>query len=583
MKKLMSGNEAIARGAFEAGVKVGSAYPGTPSTEIFENLTQYKDSLYCEWAPNEKVATEVAYGAALAGVRSICAMKHVGVNVAADPIFTSTYLGTKAGFVIVSADDPDLHSSQNEQDNRYYAKFAKMALIEPSDSQECKDFLKEAYEVSEKFATPVMFRVTTRVCHSKSLVEFGEVKQGPAFEYVRELTRIATPANAKKQHPVLEQKLLDMREYANKSSLNRVEMNGNKIGVVTASIAYQYAKEAFPEDTSFLKLGFTYPLPIELIRDFASKVEKLYVVEELEPFMEEQIKAAGIECIGKDAIPNMFELNPEIVSRGVFGKEPETVKVECDVVARPPALCPGCPHRGFFYVMSKNKNYVISGDIGCYTLGSAPPLKAMDSLVCMGGGFSVGMGMSKAFELKGDTSKKVFGIVGDSTFFHSGMTGAAEIIYNKGNMIPCILDNSITGMTGHQDNPGSGETLMGEPAKSIRVEEVLKAYGYENIIIVDPQDLKAMEKAVQDALDSTVPAAIITRRPCLLIKKIKHDIGKCVVDRDKCKSCKKCLSVGCAAVCMKDGKAMIDDTLCVGCTVCAQVCPFSAIERIGDK
>lgn len=583
MKHLMSGNEAVARGAYEAGVKVCSAYPGTPSTEIFENLPQYKDSLYCEWAPNEKIAAEVAYGASIAGVRSLCAMKHVGLNVAADPIFTATYNGVGKGFVIISADDPDMHSSQNEQDNRYYAKAAKMAMIEPSDSQESKDFIKEAFEISEKFDIPVLFRTTTRVCHSKSLVEFGEVTETEPYEYKRNVFKyVSAPANAKAHHPVLEQKLLDLAEYACTSQLNKVEMNGNKIGVITASVAYQYAKEVFPEDTSFLKLGFTYPLPMKLIKVFASKVDKLYVIEELEPFMEEQIKAAGIECIGKELIPNIYELNPEIVAKSIFGVEPDVKELTVKAVGRPPVLCPGCPHRGFFYTMSKNKSFVISGDIGCYTLGSAKPLSAMDSVVCMGGGFSVGMGMSKAFDMLGDTSKKVFGIVGDSTFFHSGMTGAAEILYNKGNIIPVVLDNSITGMTGQQENPGSGENLMGEPAPSISIEKVLEAFGYQNVIIVDPQDLTAMQKAVDDALASEVPAAIITRRPCLLIKRIKHNIGKCNVNSDKCRSCKKCLKVGCPAIFMKDGKATIDATLCVGCTVCNQVCPFGAIEKEGE-
>ncbi len=583
MKHLMSGNEAVARGAYEAGVKVCSAYPGTPSTEIFENLPQYKDSLYCEWAPNEKVAAEVAYGASIAGVRSLCAMKHVGLNVAADPIFTATYNGVGKGFVIISADDPDMHSSQNEQDNRYYAKAAKMAMIEPSDSQESKDFIKEAFEISEKFDIPVLFRTTTRVCHSKSLVEFGDIKEIDTFEYKRNVFKyVSAPANAKAHHPILEQKLKDMAEYACTSPLNKLEMNGNEIGVITASVAYQYAKEVFPEDTSFLKLGFTYPLPMNLIKDFASKVKKLYVIEELEPFMEEQIKAAGIDCIGKELIPNIYELNPEIVAKSIFGTEPKTKELSVKAVGRPPVLCPGCPHRGFFYTMSKNKSFVISGDIGCYTLGSAKPLNAMDSVVCMGGGFSVGMGMSKAFDMLGDTSKKVFGIVGDSTFFHSGMTGAAEILYNKGNIIPVVLDNSITGMTGQQENPGSGENLMGEPAPSISIEKVLEAFGYQNVIIVDPQDLTAMQKAVDDALTSEVPAAIITRRPCLLIKRIKHDIGKCTVNADKCRSCKKCLKVGCPAIFMNEGKATIDPTLCVGCTVCNQVCPFDAIEKKGE-
>ncbi len=578
MKQLMTGNEAVARGIYEAGVKVGSAYPGTPSTEIFETLPQYQ-GVYSEWAPNEKVAAEVAFGASIAGVRSVCAMKHVGVNVAADPIFTATYNGVGAGFVIISADDPDMHSSQNEQDNRYYAKFAKMPLIEPSDSQECKDFIKYAFELSERFDIPVLYRMTTRICHSKSLVDLGERVETEDKSYVRNVAKnVCTPANAKAHRPQLEQKLRDMQAYANTSPLNRVEMSGTKLGVITASVAYQYAREVFPEDTSFLKLGFTFPLPMDLIRDFASKVDKLIVVEELEPFMEEQIKAAGIDCHGKDYISQMYELNPEVVRRGVFGQEPETAAVDSTPVGRPPVLCPGCPHRGFFYTLSKGKDYCICGDIGCYTLGCAPPLGAMDTVVCMGGGFSLAAGMAKAFELKGE-KKKVLGVLGDSTFFHSGITGAIEIIYNRANVIPCVLDNSITGMTGHQDNPGSGKTLMGEIAQSVAIEGVLAACGFKNIIIVDPQDLKAMEKAVADALESVEPAAIITRRPCLLIKDMKHDIGKCAVDTAKCRSCKMCLKVGCPAVFMKDGKATIDQTQCVGCRVCAQVCPFGAIER----
>ena len=581
---LLTGNEAIARGAYEAGVTVCSAYPGTPSTEIFENLAQYKDVLYAEWAPNEKVAAEVAYGACIANARSLTAMKHVGLNVAADLVFTAAYNGVGAGFVIVSADDPDMHSSQNEQDNRRYAPFAKIPLIEPSDSQECKDFMKEAYAVSERFEIPVLFRVTTRISHSKSLVTFGEREERVPARYVRNIPKYnCAPGFARQHHPLLESKLKRLEEYANTSPLNTMELNGSKIGVISSSIAYQYAKEAFPADASFLKLGFTWPLPLDLVRSFAAKVEMLYVVEELEPFLEEQLKATGIACIGKSAIPNMFELNPEVVRHGVFGEEPETAQLDVKMVARPPALCPGCPHRGFFYVLSKQKDYVIAGDIGCYTLGFAAPLSAMDTCACMGGGFTLGMGMAKAFASQGVTEKKVFGVVGDSTFFHSGLTGAVEILYNKGNVIPCVLDNSITGMTGHQDNPGSGYTLDGEIAAKIAIEDVLKSFGYRNVIIVDPQDIPAMQKAVEDALASEVPAAIIARRPCLLIKRIKHDIGKCEVDRDKCRGCKLCLKVACPALHMREGKTEIDQTLCVGCKVCAQVCPFGAISRLGDQ
>ena len=578
-KHLMSGNEAIARGAYEAGVKVCSAYPGTPSTEIFENLPQYKDVLYCEWAPNEKVATEVAYGAAIGGVRSLCAMKHVGLNVAADPLFSAAYSGVNRGFVIVTADDPSMHSSQNEQDNRYYAKMAKVGLVEPSDSQECKDFMKEAYAISERFDMPVLFRTTTRISHSKSLVTFGEREEAEPFTYTRNVPKYnCAPANAYRNHPKVEQNLAALAEYCNECPLNRMEMRGAKVGVITAGIAYQYAKDVFSEDTSFLKLGLTNPLPMKLIREFAGSVEKLYVIEELEGFMEEQIKAAGIDCTGKELVSNLYELNPQRLREMLFGEKPEVKELPVKPVSRPPALCPGCPHRGFFYTMSKGKDFVVAGDIGCYTLGAAAPLSAMDTCICMGGGFSLAMGMSKAFEATGQ-KKKVFGVLGDSTFFHSGMTGAAEILYNKGNVIPVVLDNHITGMTGHQDNPGSGYTLQGELADAIKIEDVLHAYGYENVIIVDPQDLTAMQKAVDDALASTVPAAIITRRPCLLIKRIKHDRGLCVVDEEKCIGCRKCLTVGCPAVMVKGRKSRIDATQCVGCTVCAQVCPVGAISR----
>ena len=578
-KVLFSGNEAIARGAYEAGVKLCSAYPGTPSTEIFENLPQYKDALYCEWAPNEKVATEVAYGASIAGVRSLCAMKHVGLNVAADPMFTAAYNGVNGGMVIVSADDPSMHSSQNEQDNRHYARSAKIPLVEPSDSQECKDFMKEAYKISEMFDAPVLFRTTTRVSHSKSLVTLGQREEPEIKPYVRNPMKFScTPALAYRNHPKVEKNMAALEEYGNTCCLNKMEIKGHKIGVITASIAYLYAKDVFPEDTSFLKLGLTNPLPMKLIKEFASQVEKLYVIEELDPFMEEQIKAAGIDCVGKELTGKLYEFNPQLLKERLFGEKYEAPDLGVSAVSRPPALCPGCPHRGFFYTMSRHKNFIVTGDIGCYTLGGAAPLNAADTCVCMGAGFSVGMGLAKTLELTGDP-RKVFGVVGDSTFFHSGMTGAAEIIYNKGHMIPVVLDNSITGMTGHQDNPGSGKTLQGEIAEKIRIEKVLESMGYQFIQIVDPQDLKAMDEAVVKAAASEVPAAIVVRRPCLLIKGIKHDIGKCVVDADKCIGCKSCLRVGCPAILVENKKARIDQNQCVGCTVCAQVCPKGAITR----
>ena len=582
MKLLMSGNEALALGAYEAGIKVCSAYPGTPSTEVFENLPKYKDSLYCEWAPNEKVATEVAYGASIAGVRSLTAMKHVGMNVAADPIFTAAYSGVNAGFVVVVADDPSLHSSQNEQDNRWYAKHAKIAMLEPSDSQECKDFVKYACEISEKFDMPVMLRTVTRIAHSKSLVEPGVHTEVEPLPYQRNGAKyICNPGNSYRSRAKLEKNLAELLKYSNNCPLNFAEMKGGKVGVIAASAAYQYAKEIFSEDTSFLKLGLTYPLPIDLIRDFASKVEKLYVIEELDGYMEEQIKAAGIDCIGKDLVPGMYELNPQILREALFGEKAETVDVGVTAVSRPPALCPGCPHRGFFYCIGKRKDCVVTGDIGCYTLGGSAPLNAVDTVVCMGGGFSVGAGMAKAFKSAG-IRKTVFGVMGDSTFFHSGMTGAAEIIYNDADMIPVVLDNHITGMTGHQDNPGSGYHLMGEMAAALKIEDIFRAYGYENIIIVDPQDLKAMNKAIDDAVASDKRTAMIVRRSCLLIKREKFQKKLCVVDSAKCIGCKKCLTVGCPAISVKDKKSCIDASLCVGCTVCAQVCPVGAISRKED-
>ena len=583
MKELMSGNEAIARGAYEAGVTVAAAYPGTPSTEILENIVQYKDKIYCEWSPNEKVATEVAIGASIGGARSIAAMKHVGLNVAADPIFTYSYLGVNAGFVLVTADDPSMHSSQNEQDNRYYAKFAKMPMFEPSDSQECKDFLKEAYKVSEEFDTPVLYRVTTRICHSKSIVELEEREEVEFKPYSRNIPKfVAVPATVKRARLRVEDRQKALEEYANKSELNKIEYNDKKVGIVTAGISYQYAKEVFGNNASYLKLGFTFPLPMDLIREFSENVETLYVVEEVEPFMEEQIKAAGIKCIGKELIPNYYELNPEIVAKSLLNKESEITPLDIEPAPRPPVLCPGCPHRGFFYVMSKKKNTVITGDIGCYALAASPPLGAMDTCICMGAGFSAGMGIAKAFEVSGREGK-VYGVMGDSTFFHSGLTGAIDIVYNKGKMVPVVLDNRITGMTGHQDNPGTGKTLMGEDAIEIDPVEVLSALGYKTIRVIDPCDLKAVEETVKEAEASAEPFAIVTKRPCVLIKSLPPFKTKCVVDRDKCTKCKMCLKVGCPAIFFKEGKSYIEPSMCVGCEVCMQVCKFDAIKKVGEE
>ncbi|MBO6014619.1 MAG: indolepyruvate ferredoxin oxidoreductase subunit alpha [Oscillospiraceae bacterium] len=581
MKQLLSGNEAIARGVYEAGVKVCSAYPGTPSTEILESLPQYRDDLYCEWAPNEKVALEVAYGACMAGVRSFCAMKHVGLNVAADPLFTAVYNGVAGGMVIVTADDPSMHSSQNEQDNRYYALHAKTALIEPSDSQECKDFIRTAYEISERFDLPVIFRTTTRVSHSKSLVTFGERTETEPPPYHRNIAKNVTmPATAYKNRARLDTKLKELAKYSNECPLQSVEMRGSGIGVITASIAYQYAREVFPEDTSFLKLGLTWPLPMDLIRDFAARVEKLYVVEELDGFMEREIRAAGIECIGKQLVSELYEQDPQRLREELFGESPAVKEVGVKPAGRPPALCPGCPHRGFFYCVSRRRDLVVTGDIGCYTLGAAPPFYALDTGVCMGGGLSVGAGMARGFAARGE-KKKILGVVGDSTFFHSGMTGALEIAYNNCDMVPVILDNHITAMTGHQENPGSGYTLQGEIADAVRIEDVLRAMGFKKILIVDPLDLEAMDQTIDDAFASDERAAIICRRPCVMIRRIPREKAICEVDREKCIGCGKCRTVGCPAVMLRDKKSVIDPVQCIGCTVCAQVCPVKAITRKG--
>jgi indolepyruvate ferredoxin oxidoreductase alpha subunit len=459
-----------------------------------------------------------------------------------------------------------------------------MALIEPSDSQESKDFLKEAYRVSEEYDIPVLYRVTTRVCHSKSVVELGEREEVGFKPYKKRLDKfVATPANAKIAHGVLEKKLKALEEYANKSPLNKTEMNPNtNIGIITASVAYQYCKEVFGEKASYLKLGFTYPLPMDLIRDFASKFETVYIVEELEPFMEEQIKAAGIKVIGKELIPNMYELNPDIVAKALLGIENETKTVDTEVVSRPPVLCPGCPHRGFFYTMSKKKNTVVAGDIGCYTLGAMAPLEAIDTCICMGAGISAAMGMAKSFEVTGRDTK-VFGVVGDSTFFHSGITGAIDVVYNKGKMIPVVLDNSITGMTGHQENPGTGKTLMGEDTVALDPVNVLKAIGYKTVATVDPCDLDAMNKVVDEAMAATEPFAIVTKRPCVLIKGLPPIKTKCDVVAEKCTKCKMCAKVGCPAISFKDGISQIDQSMCIGCDVCMQVCKFDAIVKVGEQ
>ncbi len=593
MKILMTGNEAVARGVLEAGVAFAAAYPGTPSTEILENIAANGGAVVAEWAVNEKVALESAFGASVAGARAFAAMKHVGVNVAADPLMTIAYTGINGGLVLVSADEPGLHSSQNEQDNRHYAKFGKMPMVEPSDSQECKDMVVDAYELSERFDMPVLFRMTTRICHSKTPVVPGEVREAVKRPYARNIDKYyAVPAVSRKLHESLERKLVALEEFSNGTELNREEMHDPAIGIVTAGAAYQYAREVFGEGASYLKLGFTNPLPMRKIRDFAAKVGKLYVVEELDPFMEEQIKAAGIECTGKSLLPTTGELDPEIVARSLLGKEPTLVGADTSgLVARPPVLCAGCPHRGFFHVLGKYKNIMINGDIGCYGLGGLPPLSAADTCVAMGASASMAHGAAKVFTRFGDPTRNV-AVIGDSTFFHTGMNSLLGAVYNKSNTVTCILDNRITGMTGHQDNPGTGYTLSGEPTKAVDLEALVRALGVDKVRTVNPNRLDEMKAAFDWAFQQNESVVIITRWPCVLKKFSVEDksefgdwMGTCEVDQEKCIGCRACVRTGCPALQYDSGtkKVKIDPAQCVGCEVCVQVCPKKAISKAGAK
>lgn len=590
MKHLLTGNEAIARGAYEAGAAFASAYPGTPSTEILENLARYRAELYCEWAPNEKVALEAAIGASIAGVRALATMKHVGVNVAADPLFTFAYTGVNGGCVLVSADDPGMHSSQNEQDNRHYAMAAKLPMLEPADSQEAKDFTKLAFELSERFDTPVLLRVTTRICHSKSLVGLEDRQEKPAIPYERNIPKyVATPANGKVLRKKLIQRLADLRSYSEKAPVNVTEYNGTAVGVVAAGVAYQYAREVFGPDASYLKLGMTYPMPIDLVREFADRVDTLYVVEELDPYMEDQIRAAGIDCIGKALVPEMDELNTDILRQAVFGTESTVLSAEGEAVVRPPTLCAGCPHRGFFYALNKKKNVMVSGDIGCYTLGSAPPLSCMDTCICMGGSISAGHGAQTAFKRSG-SDMRVVAVIGDSTFFHSGITSLMDVVYNKGSLITVIMDNRTTGMTGHQDNPGTGYTLMGEEAVEADIPQLCRAIGIreENIFTVNPLDLKQNHKVLNQCLKTGEPTVIITRWPCAIKPFSAKDKEEFLLVRpplrilqDKCKKCLACVRTGCPNITAGD-QITINPYECTGCTVCKQACPFEAIVPVEE-
>lgn len=574
----MLGNDAVARGLFEAGCGVISSYPGTPSTEITECAAKY-DEMYCEWAPNEKVAMEVSLGASIGGKRTFCAMKHVGLNVAADPLFTASYSGVNAGMVIAVADDPGMHSSQNEQDSRHYAIASKVPMLEPSNSAECKEYTKLAFEISEQFDTPIILRLTTRVSHSQSIIETVDRVEPEQREYLKNPAKyVMMPAMAKKKHYVVEQRTLDLIEYAEKSPLNKIIMNDSKIGVITSGIAYQYAREAIGNDASYLKLGMVNPLPIALIKEFADKFETVYVIEELDDIIETHCKKHGIKVIGKELFPLVDEFSQNLIAQKLGQPAPVTEKLEDIIPIRPPVMCAGCPHRGMFYTLSKNK-VMVSGDIGCYTLGSLAPLQAMDTTICMGASISGLHGFNKAMGQKGEQGSVA--VIGDSTFMHSGMTGLANIAYNGGNSTVIILDNSITGMTGHQQNPTTGYNIKGDPATKISLEKVCEAVGINRVTVVDPYDLKLCDEVLKCELKVDEPSVIIARRPCVLLKSVKHNPPFEVIN-DKCKSCKACMKIGCPAISIKDNKAVIDKTLCVGCSLCMSMCAFGAISDGGQ-
>ena len=576
MKQLMLGNAAAARGLFEAGCEVISSYPGTPSTEITEEAAKFKE-IYCEWAPNEKVALESAFGACLAGRRAFCGMKHVGLNVAADPLYTMSYTGVNAGLVIGVADDPGMHSSQNEQDSRHHAIASKVPMLEPSDADEAREFAKIAFEISEKFDTPVLYKMCTRVAHSQSITETAERVVPEHKAYEKTISKyVMAPANAIKRHPFVEQRMKDLEKWSETSGVNRIEKTDSKTGIITSSTSYQYVKEVLGDSVNILKLGMVNPLPADMIRKFAEGLEKLIVVEELDPIIETFVRGLGLKCEihGKDMFPICGEFSQNLVATA-FGKEvPQGKKLDgVQIPVRPPIMCAGCPHRGMFYALNKLK-VTVFGDIGCYTLGSVAPLSAMDVTLCMGASFSGLHGWNKAGGAENE--KKSVAVIGDSTFMHSGMTGLATIAYNQSNSTVIVLDNSITGMTGHQQNPTTGKNLYGDPAGRVDLEALARAMGINRVRVVDPYNIAECEAAVREELEVAEPSLIISRRPCALLKEVKHN-PPLVVDQDKCKSCKMCMKIGCPAISMKGGKAKIDATLCVGCGVCSQMCKFGAL------
>ena len=577
MKQLMLGNAAAARGLFEAGCEVISSYPGTPSTEITEEAARFKE-IYCEWAPNEKVALESAFGACLAGRRAFCGMKHVGLNVAADPLYTMSYTGVNAGLVIGVADDPGMHSSQNEQDSRHHAIASKVPMIEPSDADEARRFAAMAFEISEKFDTPVLYKMCTRVAHSQSITEPAERVVPARKTYEKNISKyVMAPANAIRRHPFVEQRMADLAKWSETSGINKIEDNGAKTGIITSSTSYQYVKEVLGDSVNILKLGMVNPLPADMIKKFAEGLEKLIIVEELDPIIENFVRGLGlsVEIRGKDMFPICGEFSQNLVA-AAFGKEvPQGTKLDgVQIPVRPPIMCAGCPHRGMFYALNKLK-VTVFGDIGCYTLGSVAPLSAMDVTLCMGASFSGLHGWNKAGGAENE--KKSVAVIGDSTFMHSGMTGLATIAYNQSNSTVIVLDNSITGMTGHQQNPTTGKNLYGDPAGRVDLEALARAMGINRVRVVDPYNIAECETAVKEELEIEEPSLIISRRPCALLKEVKHN-PPLKVDEAKCKSCKMCMKIGCPAIAMKNGKAKIDTTLCVGCGVCSQMCKFDALK-----
>ena len=583
MKTLMLGNEAVARGAWEAGARVASAYPGTPSTEITEYIAKY-DEIFSEWAPNEKVAVEVAIGASVIGARAVASMKHVGLNVASDPLFTASYTGVNGGLVICVADDQGMHSSQNEQDSRHYAKASKTLMLEPADSAECKDFVKRAFGISEEFDTPVLIRLCTRISHSRGLVETGARAEIPLKKYEKNPAKyVMAPASAKGRHVFVEERALREKEWCETSDLNRIEMHDRKIGVIAAGVAYQYAKEALGERASYLKLGVIYPLPDKLLAEFCAKVDECYVIEELDPFIEEHCKQLGLKVTGKEIFPMTFEYSAPMIKKAVLGEDTEIMDVARAgaIPVRPPVMCSGCPHRGVFYVLKQMK-LTVSGDIGCYTLGAFEPLSAMDTTVCMGASVSMAHGMEMA--AGADQARKTVGVIGDSTFIHSGITGLIDIVYNKGTSTIIILDNSITGMTGHQQNPSTGITIKGEKTRAVDLKKLCEAVGVaaERVVIADPFDVDAFRKVLETELAAEEPSVIIAQRPCKLLKGVEYE-ERYRINAELCKNCNFCMNIGCPSLVRKDGRIVINESRCTGCGYCYRVCKFKAIEPKAKK